>query len=266
VGHCMITGGADGIGRALVERYARAGHAVTIIDRDAERATQLCAAIRASGGDASFIEADLSDRRSINDALAALRRLPPADLVVHCAGISAVGRFAESDLAQQSAVLAINLRAPIQISAGLLRDRRVVGGGTLVFIASLSVFTGYPGAASYAASKDGVAAYARSLRVALAPQAINVLTVFPGPTRTAHARRYSPDNRREARRMPPEQLAELIEAAVLRRQAQLVPGLGNQLAAAIGRILPGLAEFIMRKTLFEKLPSGEAGHPERRRR
>jgi short-subunit dehydrogenase len=112
---------------------------------------------------------------------------------------------------------------------------------------------GYPGAAGYAASKDGLAAYARSLSVALAGQHIHVLTVFPGPTRTAHARRYSPDNRREQRRMPPEQLAAQIMQAIARRQSRLIPGASNRFFALLGSYLPGLVDGIMRKTLLEPL-------------
>jgi short-subunit dehydrogenase len=130
----------------------------------------------------------------------------------------------------------------------------MVRGGGIVFLASLSVFTGYPGALGYAASKDGLAAYARSLRAALRKRRINVLTVFPGPTRTAHARRYSPNNANEARRMPPEQLAALIAAAVAARRPRLIPGLPNRIFALLGRTLPRLTEFAMRKTIYDRLP------------
>jgi short-subunit dehydrogenase len=251
--HSLITGGADGIGRALAERYAQAGYTVTIIDRDQLRGDQLCRELGATGCAASFIQADLRDAQAIAAALGALAALPPADVVIHSAGISAVGRFAASELAAQHAVLDVNLRAPLLLSAGLLAGGRVAPGGTLVFIASLSVFTGYPGAAAYAASKDGLAAYARSLRAALAKRNINVLTVFPGPTRTAHARRYSPDNRREHRRMAPERLAALIVAAVEARRATLIPGAANRLFARLGRLFPGLLDYLMRKTLLDKM-------------
>jgi short-subunit dehydrogenase len=252
--HAMITGGADGIGRAVVACAASAGYAITLLDRDAARGQAVCQAIQSQGGSAHFVHTDLGDPKALAETLDVLAQLAPADLVVHSAGISAVGRFAELSLARQQAVLDINMRAPIQLTAGLLRTGKLADGGTLVFLASLSVFTGYPGAVAYAASKDGIAAYARSLRVALRPRKINVLTVYPGPTRTAHARRYSPDNRREARRMLPEQLARLIMAAVQRRQATLIPGVGNRVAALMGRMTPGLAEELMRIAIFAKLP------------
>lgn len=252
-GHWVITGGADGIGRAVAERAARAGHAVTIVDRDRARGEETCRALAALGAAAHSVAADLGSAAGRAEALAALGRLAPADVVVHSAGISAVGAFAEASLAAQGAVLDVNLRAPMQLTAGLLGAGLVRPGGSLVFIASLSVFTSYPGAAVYAASKDGLAAYARSLRAALGGRGVAVLTVYPGPTRTAHARRYSPDNRREGRRMPPERLAALIVAAVAARRAELVPGAANRLIARIGRFAPALTEALMRKTILEPL-------------
>ena len=111
---------------------------------------------------------------------------------------------------------------------------------------------GYPGAAVYAATKDGLAAYGRSLRVALGAER-NVLTVYPAPTRTQHARRYSPDNGREARRLPPEELAEGIFQAVQKRQAQYIPGAGNQAFAALGKLFPGLMNRAMKKTIYDPL-------------
>jgi short-subunit dehydrogenase len=258
VHHCVVTGGADGIGRAVAERYAHLGYEVTIIDRDPERGEAVCVTLRRAGATARFVQADLGESGSVAAALAALGRLPPADVVVHSAGISAVGPFARSDLARQQEVIDVNLRAPLLLTAGMLRAGLVAPGGTLVFIASLSVFSGYPGAAVYAASKDGIAAYARSMRAALRPWGSHVLTVYPGPTRTAHARRYSPDNRREGSRMPPERLAALVERAVRRRQPALVPGAGNRLAALVGRLFPAVMEKVMRKTMLEPLERREA--------
>ena len=57
--HVLITGGADGIGRALVEQYAQAGNHVTIIDRDVARAQALCQSLQAQGHSAAFVHADL---------------------------------------------------------------------------------------------------------------------------------------------------------------------------------------------------------------
>ncbi|MCU0492800.1 MAG: SDR family NAD(P)-dependent oxidoreductase [Chloroflexaceae bacterium] len=249
--HCVITGAADGIGRALALRFGAAGYGITGVDVDEARAAQTQAELQRAGAEARFIIADLGQQAGVEHAAGELAQLPLIDVLVHNAGISAVGRFGALDLARQQAVLHLNLGAPLLLSAALLRQERMGRGGSLVFLASLSCFTGYPGAASYAASKDGLAAYARSL--AAARRDLHVLTVYPGPTRTAHARRYSPDNRRESRRMPPEQLANAIAHAVQRRQRLLIPGAGNQLFALLGHLAPRLTEWAMRKTVLEKV-------------
>lgn len=249
----LITGAADGIGRALAEQAIRAGYAVVGVDIDGDRAAATAATLQAQGGEIRFIRADLADGAAVDALSAQLAQEAPIDLLIHNAGINAVGPFDALSMDDQRAVIAVNLTAPLVITAGMLAAARVRRGGTIVFLSSLSHFVGYPGAAVYAATKDGLASYARSLRVALAPQQIHVLTVFPGPTRTAHARRYSPDNSREHKRMPPADLASQILRAVERRRWTLIPGWNNRLFAIAGRLVPGLVERSMRKILYEKL-------------
>lgn len=258
--HCVITGAADGIGRALAHAFAAAGYAVTGVDVDEERSAVVCEELARYGTDVKFISADLAAAEELSALSQTLCNRPPISVLIHNAGISAVGPFRGSNLARQQSVLAVNLVTPLLLTAALLRQNQLTGDATLVFLSSLSRFAGYPGAAVYAATKDGLAAYARSLAVALAPHGQQVLTVYPGPTRTAHARRYSPDNRREARRMLPETLAAQIFGAVQAKRRNLIPGLANRSMAVVGRLLPRVAEWLMRKTIYEKLRTmGRAG-------
>ncbi len=250
---CLITGAADGIGRELAFRFARDGYHIIGLDADAQRAEQTEADIRQVGGSIEFLIADLTSERAIQELLKQLNHKSLIDVLIHNAGISAVGAFGKIDLARQQAVIKLNLLAPLLLTAGLLNQQRLVSGASIAFISSLSHFTSYPGASSYAASKDGLVSYARSLSVGYAAQNLHLLTIYPGPTRTAHARRYSPDNSRESRRMPPEQVADTIFQAVQDRKRTLIPGLSNRFLASLGRTFPTLMERIMRKTLYEKL-------------
>lgn len=252
-GHAVVTGAAEGIGRAVAAELGAHGYAVTGVDVNAARAAQTARELADQGLALTFLQGDLRDDADVARLAASLGAGPAIDVLVHNAGINCVGAFGRSNLAQQEAVLQVNLRAPLQLTAALLGSGKVAHGGSLVFISSLSRFVSYPGAAVYGASKDALASYARSLAVALAPQDIHVLVVYPGPTRTAHARRYSPDNRREARRMPPELLAAAIYRAMVRRQRTLIPGFGNRMAALLGQWLPGPVEWVMGKTLFERM-------------
>ena len=253
--NCMITGAADGIGRALAHRFAEAGYDIVGVDVDVERAERTQAELEALGARSRFIMADLGTE-GVTDLLEGLSDEPVIDVLIHNAGINAVGAFGQVALARQEAVIKVNLLAPMLISTALLQANKFNENSTLVFISSLSHFVSYPGAASYAASKDGLASYARSLSGAFSGSKINILTVYPGPTKTAHARHYSPDNRREHRRMPPEVLANQIFQAVQTRQRLLIPGLGNRFFAWLGWTFPRVTEWMMRKVIFEKLARG----------
>jgi hypothetical protein len=177
---------------------------------------------------------------------------------VHNAGVNAVGRFDALPWPEQRAVLEVNLAAPLVLTGALLRAGRIAPGGSLVFVSSLSRFVSYPGASVYAASKDGLAHLARSLRSALAQRGVHVLTVYPGPTRTEHARRHAPPGSREERRIDPAELAERVFRAVERRRDVLVPGLANLSFAAAGHVLPALAELAMKRAILDRLPTSSA--------
>ena len=220
-------------GEALARRLVRAGYSVTGVGRGCERH----AAILERELGARFIVADLSTDEGIARVHDLLGAMDPIDVLVHNAGINAVGRFPSVGLADQEKVVAVNLEAPIVLTAMLLNADRIVHGGSLVFVSSLSHYVSYPGAAAYAASKSGLASYARSLSVALSACGIHVLTVFPGPTRTDHARRYSPDSSREEKRMPPEELAEKILEGIIKKKRRVIPGFRNRAAAFLGKWL-----------------------------
>ena len=252
--HCVITGAADGIGKALAHQFAKQGYAITGIDVDKERARKTQTEFEKNDATISFIIANLASENDIVQILEQLNASPPIDVLIHNAGINAVGRFVDIPQEQQQAVVDINFLAPMLLTAGLLKQDKICNGGSLVFLSSLSHYVSYPGAATYAAAKDGLASYARSLSVSLAGQKIHVLTVFPGPTRTAHARRYSPDNSTEHRRMPPDVLAQKIYRAVNKRRRILVPGISNWFFAFCGHYFPTITETAMRKTIFDKSP------------
>jgi short-subunit dehydrogenase len=245
----LITGAADGIGRALAFEFAKHGYHILGIDFDAERSAHTQSELTQQGFTAKFIQADLSQPNFLDGVLP---NLPPVDVLINNAGISAVGAFEQLDWQRQQRVLDVNLRAPIQLTTAILKNKLLNPNGSVVFISSLSHYVGYPGAAVYAASKDGLATYARNLRINLKKQNQQVLIVFPGPTRTTHASRYSPNNARESKRMLPETLAAHIVHAIEKRKEKLFPGAAGVMAF-FGLWFPALAERIMKRSLFDIL-------------
>lgn len=247
---CVISGAADGIGRALAQRYGGAGYEIVAVDEAPSSQTE--AMLRQDGIEASFMQTDLGDPAAIEGLVQKLGAGPPIHVLVHGAGINAVAPFGRLSIERQRSLIAINFTGPLLLTAGLLGQGKIAAGGSLIFVASLAHFTSYPGAAAYAASQDGLASYARSLAVALASRHVHVLTVFLAPTRTPAGRRDSPDNARE-QRMASEKVAEAIFLAARRRRRVLVPGMGNKLFALIGRYLPRLAEWTMRRRFYMAL-------------
>lgn len=246
--HAVITGAAHGIGKALAHRFAQAGYTITGVDIDAASAARVERELAAR-----FVIADLRSEADIARALPKLIQGKPIDLLIHNAGINAVGRFSDISIEAQEHVIAVNLYAPMRLTAALLKADLIAKGASIVFISSLSHYTSYPGAATYVATKSGLASYARSLSLALAPQNIHVMTVFPGPTRTAHARHHSPHNTREEKRMPPETLAHHIFRGIKKKKHLIIPGATNRMLALLGKWCPPMMEYAMRKVILEKL-------------
>ncbi|MEL6946406.1 MAG: SDR family NAD(P)-dependent oxidoreductase [Pseudomonadota bacterium] len=249
----LITGAAAGLGLALTQQMLDAGAEVVAVDRDIDALEDRAAQNR---GNLSVHLCDLSVPSSIArllDGLTGSRHARPFDLVILNAGISATGAFEDIPVAAYQKLLTINLRAPIALTSQLVAKGAMAKKGKFVFISSLSHAVGYPGAAVYAASKDGIAAYARSIRKPLKKKGLGVLTVFPGPVRTAHADRHAPKGAKAEKRMPPEKLAALILKAAKGRSPELYPGTSAYFASIAGTLAPEWTTKAMKKVIYDKL-------------
>lgn len=252
--HIVITGGANGIGKALAEAYCKeVPVTVTIIDRDEEAAKVLCQQLSSGQAQVNFIRADLSDSSSIPTIVKALSFLPPIDILAFNAGINRASPFLKNDRHILNDIITINFLSPLLLSHALLAQDMIAKDGTFVFVSSLSVFSSYPGAAVYAGSKDGLHAFANSLREIIKPRKIKVLIVYPGPTETEQARSNSPLQRRGGRRMLPAVLAEKIVNAIAMEHRWLIPGANNICISLLGRIFPSAMQAMMRRVIFEKI-------------
>jgi short-subunit dehydrogenase len=247
---CVITGAASGIGAALAEAFKQE-YDIIGIDRDFAAAKKVMNDLGAKAN-VRFIIAELSSRGGQERIIEELKHEDVA-LIIHSAGINAVAPFETSSIQTQVAILDVNLHAPLLLTKTLLSRHILKKGSAIIFISSLSHFVGYPGASVYAASKDGIASFARSLSVALHHEDIHVMTVFPGPTRTPHARQHSPDNSLEHKRMPPEILAQKVKRALEQRRHRYVPGVQNKLFALAGKLFPRFTEQVMKRSIFDKL-------------
>lgn len=239
----FLTGGSAGLGKAICRQLLDTDWDVVTLDRGNTPVE----------GNSVHVKCDLADRKMVDQSIPAVIAAGPYDLAILNAGISATGNFEQIPVEAQQRVLRVNAEAPMILAAALVAGGALKDPSSLVFVSSLSHFTGYPGAAVYAASKDALAVYARSIRRPFAKKGVKVVSVFPGPMRTAHAARHAPPGADAARRMPAEKAARRIIAACHAGKRTVIPGTGPRLAALAGRLFPTMTTGRMRRLIYERL-------------
>jgi 2-hydroxycyclohexanecarboxyl-CoA dehydrogenase len=182
----IVTGAAQGIGRAIATRLALEGATVAIADINVEVATQTAAALNTAGHQAFPVELDVT---SLDSAMRAVERvereLGPLDVLVNNAGWDKLEPFVESTPETWDRVIAINFRGVIHCCKAVVPRMQQRGHGKIVSIASDAGRVGSMGEAVYSGCKGAIIAFSKTLARELARNNINVNVVCPGPTETA---------------------------------------------------------------------------------
>ena len=180
----FITGASRGIGKAIAERCASAGATVAACAR-ADHAQAVVDTIMASGGSAMAQSLEVTDKASVNNAVnEVLNRFGHIDIVVNNAGIVRDQLLMRMKSADWDAVLATNLTAAFQCSQAVLRPMLKQRYGRIINISSVVGQSGSAGQTNYAASKEGLVGFTRSLAREVASRGITVNVVSPGMIET----------------------------------------------------------------------------------
>ena len=183
----VVTGASRGIGRAIAERLAVEGARVVVNHRaSAEQAEEVVAAIRAQGGEAIVIQADVSDFDQAHEFIkTTLKQMGRIDILVNNAGTTRDMLLMMMKEDQWDVVIDTNLKSVFNcckaVSRGMVRQR----SGRIVNITSVAGLAGNPGQTNYAASKAGVIGFTKSLAKELGSRSITVNAVAPGFVPTA---------------------------------------------------------------------------------
>jgi len=184
--NAVVTGGAQGIGRAIVERFLESGAAVAIWDRDSDLAKKTTMQLQNLGRIASFVVdvTNYSDvERARDDTIKTLGRI---DILVNNAGIAGPNiKTWDYPLDAWRKVLAINLDGPFHCCRALAPAMIAQNYGRIVNIASIAGKEGNPNAPAYSASKAGLIALTKSLGKELASHDISVNCITPAAAKTA---------------------------------------------------------------------------------
>jgi 2-hydroxycyclohexanecarboxyl-CoA dehydrogenase len=182
----IVTGAAQGIGRAIVARLADDGAKVALADIQLDAAERAAAEIRAGGGTAIAVALDVT---KLDDALAAAdrveRELGPIDILVNNAGWDVLMPFVESTPDFWDKVIAINYRGLLNCCKAVAPRMQARGSGKIISISSDAARVGSSGEAVYAGCKAAIIGFSKTLARELARYRINVNVVCPGPTETA---------------------------------------------------------------------------------
>ncbi len=179
----VITGGAQGIGRAVSEALAKGGAKLALWDLDGDLAAETAAEL---GGGTLALSVDVADWSSVQDARdATLEMLGRVDIVVNSAGIAGSNATVEDYSVEEFAqIVTINLMGTFHVNKAVVPAMRRQGYGRIVNIASVAGKEGNPNASAYSSSKAGVIGFTKSLGKELAGEDIAVNCVTPAAART----------------------------------------------------------------------------------
>lgn len=185
----IVTGASSGIGRAIAIAYAREGARLQLGDVNDAGGAETVELIRASGGEAQFLHADVS-RASDCKALveACLSSYGSVNILVSNAGVVRFGPFHETSEADWDLVLDVNLKSAYLLGRHAIPAMLRQGHGKVIFVSSIAGLAGFAAIAPYCASKGGLDALTRALAMEYAQARINVNTIAPGVIRTAMTR------------------------------------------------------------------------------
>jgi NAD(P)-dependent dehydrogenase (short-subunit alcohol dehydrogenase family) len=207
----LVTGATSGIGRAVARKLAADGFAVIVHGRDAARGAAVVDEITASGGQARFIAAELTE-------LSGIERLADAasevDVLVNNAGFSWFGSTADLAPATFDQLFAANVRSAYYLVAAIAPRMAKRGTGSIINLGSMAGQIGLAGGAAYSATKAALASLTRSWAAEFSPQGVRVNTIAAGPAYTDGA---VPDRTTAlggttllARAAQPEEIADVV--------------------------------------------------------
>lgn len=212
----VVTGGTEGIGRAIAFAFGAAGARIALCARTEANVRAVVRDLQAAGIDAIGTTCDVSDPASVEAFAAFVRRergVP--QVLINNAGIGRFKPILELSLEDWDLTMGVNVRSLYLVTRAFLQGMRDAGRGTIVNIASLAGRNGIEGGTAYCASKHAVLGFSKSLMLEVRKQGLRVVAICPGSVDTPFMdKRGGRPQEKRARALAPEDVAHAVLAAV----------------------------------------------------
>jgi NAD(P)-dependent dehydrogenase (short-subunit alcohol dehydrogenase family) len=182
----IVTGGASGIGKAIILRFAAEGAKVAIADIQEEKGKALVNQVKKSGGEAVFVNCDVSDSQKVQAAVDEVgRKHGRIDILVNNAGgVAGDAKIEETTDAQWQRVVGINLTGQFYMCRAAIPWMKKNGYGKIVNLSSMGAISPPAPIVHYHAAKGGVLGLTTNLALELAHEGITVNAILPGPIKS----------------------------------------------------------------------------------
>ncbi len=253
----VVTGGSDGIGKALTGALLKVGAKVATCGRNGQKLQNLSASN--TGLPLFTMIADVSKEGDCRNFInGAIEKFGGIDILINNAGISMRALFKDTDLSTLRSVMDINFWGTVYCTKYALNSI-IERKGSIVGVSSIAGYRGLPGRSGYSASKYAVIGWLEALRTELLETGVNVMWVCPGFTtsnirnvalnKEAKPQGESPMNENEM--MSAEECARHILHAIEKRKRTLVLTFNGRRTVLINKLFPGLADKLVRKFFFK---------------